>query len=422
MSDMSHVYGAYAAVHNSEKRKNLKEVRDEISEMNLRQLTDADLYEVAEEVLEELFSNGTDLIESQELVESVFFEKAAEGDSSPVRIEKLERLAEAFDTAFEKVKERSLRTAVESYSEYRRNKERLEKWNDSKSTGSVNHKLHARLVGEDRLVVKNGLKSILDEGALVKAAKGVEKVGGAIAKGARAIDKADKAVTKATMNRVVKPVARAAGRAAKSTAKAAGRAFVGGVKGAVKGALNRESVQSPAAKEEKLRKDDKLFGSPNTYETKKRAEVLGALKKRDLDKKTKEKIAADIVKKKGDTSKSDDRYAYEAYEVTAADKKGNTPAYQAYKAGKKNVKTGEPLYKAAAHLKKEELEATGVFSESEIKKIIWSEFEEGYQRNPEKGEKEDRKYEKVRGERTPMPPRGNKRREDFEKWYAANVR
>jgi hypothetical protein len=47
---------------------------------------------------------------------------------------------------------------------------------------------------------------------------------------------------------------------------------------------------------------------------------------------------------------------------------------------------------------------------------------EGYQRDPEKGEKEDRKYEKVRGEKTPMPPRGDKRREDFEKWYRANVR
>jgi len=47
----------------------------------------------------------------------------------------------------------------------------------------------------------------------------------------------------------------------------------------------------------------------------------------------------------------------EAYTVTAADKKGNTPAYQAYKAGKKNVKTGEPLYKAADHLKKEEFES-----------------------------------------------------------------
>jgi len=52
----------------------------------------------------------------------------------------------------------------------------------------------------------------------------------------------------------------------------------------------------------------------------------------------------------------------EAYTVTKADKKGNTPAYQAYKAGKKNVKTGKPLYKAADHLKNEEVEE---FDESE---------------------------------------------------------
>ena len=127
MSDMSHVYNAYAAVHNSEKRNNLNEVRDHISEMTLTQLTDIDLYEVAEEVLEEVFSNGTSVAEAQELIESVF-KKASEGDVSPIRADKVERLGEAFVTAFEKVKERSLRTAVESYSEYRRNKERLEKW------------------------------------------------------------------------------------------------------------------------------------------------------------------------------------------------------------------------------------------------------------------------------------------------------
>ena len=44
----------------------------------------------------------------------------------------------------------------------------------------------------------------------------------------------------------------------------------------------------------------------------------------------------------------------EEYEVTNADKKGNTPAYQAYKAGKKNAKTGKPLYKAADHMKEEQ--------------------------------------------------------------------
>ena len=46
----------------------------------------------------------------------------------------------------------------------------------------------------------------------------------------------------------------------------------------------------------------------------------------------------------------------EAYTVTNADKKGNTPAYQAYKAGKKNVKTGKPMYKAADHMKEEQLQ------------------------------------------------------------------
>tara|TARA_B100000401_G_C52738894_1_gene687262 strand:+ start:149 stop:673 length:525 start_codon:yes stop_codon:yes gene_type:complete len=67
----------------------------------------------------------------------------------------------------------------------------------------------------------------------------------------------------------------------------------------------------------------------------------------------------------------------EAYTVTNADKKGNTPAYQGYKAGKKNVKTGKPMYKAADHLKDdveispevEKLIESGLFSDSEIAKI-----------------------------------------------------
>ena len=67
----------------------------------------------------------------------------------------------------------------------------------------------------------------------------------------------------------------------------------------------------------------------------------------------------------------------EAYTVTNADKKGNTPAYQGYKAGKKNVKTGKPMYKAADHLKDdveispevEKLIESGLFSDSEIANI-----------------------------------------------------
>ncbi|MEC9436357.1 MAG: hypothetical protein VYD94_03390 [Thermoproteota archaeon] len=59
--------------------------------------------------------------------------------------------------------------------------------------------------------------------------------------------------------------------------------------------------------------------------------------------------AASAAKRKAE-GKTGANYS-EEYEVTNADKKGNTPAYQAYKAGKKNAKTGKPLYKAAAHMK-----------------------------------------------------------------------
>ena len=123
--------------------------------------------------------------------------------------------------------------------------------------------------------------------------------------------------------------------------------------------------------------------------------------------------------------------------VTAADKKGNTPAYQGYKAGKKNVKTGKPLYKAADHLKDEvevkfepsetvkKLIESGSFSIDEVWKIV--EVEEGYQRNPEEGERKERadakKREAIPGQASRgMPPRGDKKREEFERWYAANVR
>ena len=294
MSDMSHLYKAYAAVHDPEVKESLSQIRDEISEMTLTKLTDTDLYEIAEEVLEEVFAQSSDVIAAEKLIESIFVQ-ASKGDSSPGRIDKLERLGEAFKSAFGRVKEKSIRVAVESYSEYRQAKERRETMSDLSGLDRSNVKLHNSLVAEDREVVKRGLRTMIEA-----------------------------------------------------------------------------TYGNPAAKEEKLRKDDKLFGSPKKYT------------------------------------------------VTNADKTGNTPAWKNYKAGDKR-------YTAAAHLKKEELETTGIFSEEEIKKILWTEFEEGYQRNPEEGERKERadakKREAIPGQASRgMPPRGDKKREEFEKWYAANVR
>ena len=100
------------------------------------------------------------------------------------------------------------------------------------------------------------------------------------------------------------------------------------------------------------------------YEKQKTKEVMGALKKRDLKKDVKKKIAADIVKKKGDTSKSDDRYAYES-----------------------------KLWDEVA----ENLTQLGELNDAHFKV-------EGYQRNPEKEEKKDKRS--AREKRMADPKKG----------------
>ena len=143
----------------------------------------------------------------------------------------------------------------------------------------------------------------------------------------------------------------------------------------------KNSVKINPTMEEETQVDE------GVYEKQKTKEVMGALKKRDLKTDVKKKIAADIVKKKGDTSKSDDRYAYE-------DHVWDKVADMLTELGKLN----DVSYRV-----------------------------EGYQRNPEEGERKERaaakKGEAIRGQaRRKMPPRGNKDREEFERWYAANVR
>ena len=75
----------------------------------------------------------------------------------------------------------------------------------------------------------------------------------------------------------------------------------------------------------------------------------------------------------------------EAYTVTNADKKGNTPAYQNFKKGMKG-KDGKPLYKAADHMKEnQEIHPDdNVLSPEELERVAelsrqWdAKMEEGY--------------------------------------------
>ena len=313
MSDMRHVYNAYAAIYNPEIKKNLEESRDAFSKMNLNQLNDQDLYEVSEEILEKVFfHHDLDVPTAESLIEAILSD-AIDGDKSPLRADKIERLTEAFASAFDRVKEKSIRVAKESYTEYLRKKDQLSRLSSNNDLDLPKQRLHQSLVAEDRKTVKSGLLEIIE----------------------------------------------------------------GKVNAGLQAYLDKKKGKKTDDKEENGNGKSSKGGKPDFLDLDKDGDKKESMKKAAKDKKLKEAMI-----------------------VTNADKKGNTPAYQGYKAGKKNVKTGEPMYKAADHMK-EDLLASGVFSEHEVTKLIWNEFDDsieenyGAMRNPEKYEREqDKKLER----------------------------
>ena len=312
MSDMRHVYNAYAAIYNPEIKKNLEESRDAFSKMNLNQLNDQDLYEVSEEILEKVFfHHDLDIPTAESLIEAILSDAIA-GDKSPLRLDKIERLTESFESAFARVKEKSIRVAKESYTDYRNKKEQLSRLSNNTDLDLPKQRLHNSLVAEDRGIVKSGILEIIE----------------------------------------------------------------GKVNAGLQAYLDKKKGKKTDDKEENGNGKSSKGGKPDFLDLDKDGDKKESMKKAAKDKKLKEAMI-----------------------VTNADKKGNTPAYQNYKKGMKNPKTGEPVYKAADHMK-EDLLASGVFSEHEVTKLIWNEFddsiEENYRamRDPEKYEREqDKKLE-----------------------------
>ena len=313
MSDMRHVYNAYAAVHNPEVKKSLEESRDAFSKMNLNQLNDQDLYEVSEEILEKVFfHHDLDVPTAESLIEAILSDAIA-GDKSPLRLDKIERLTESFASAFARVKEKSIRVAKESYTDYRYKKDQLSRLSNNTDLDLPKQRLHQSLVAEDRKIVKSGLLEIIE----------------------------------------------------------------GKVNAGLQAYLDKKKGKKTDDKEENGNGKSSKGGKPDFLDLDKDGDKKESMKKAAKDKKLKEAMI-----------------------VTNADKKGNTPAYQNYKKGMKSKKTGEPMYKAADHMK-EDLLASGVFSEHEVTKLIWNEFDDsieenyGAMRNPEKYEREqDKKLER----------------------------
>jgi len=328
MSDMSNLYKAYAAVHDEKTRENLTDQRDEISEMTLTQLTDVDLYGIAEEIVEGLFAEGRGVSESEGLVQSALAESAAEGHESDVRTDKITRLEEAFVKAFAKVNEVAPVNAVETFMKYRDSKPLVEKWYDRVNHEHGNEKIHQSLVAEDRKVVLTGLEKMIS-----KMSEGEDK------RGLKVVDEAKVDAGKT-------PYEKEAIRNKRNTPPGANTKFDTSVFITRKSGEHLDSARGRKRREAHAKKRGLKVTSEATY---------GETPGQQLAKKEKDDDAFGSPKRK-------------KYVVTKADKKGNTKAYQNYKAGHKS-------YEGASHLKdavefRNKLIESGKFSPEEVETIL----------------------------------------------------
>jgi|TARA_R100000455_G_scaffold16779_2_gene8111 hypothetical protein len=316
MSDMNDLCRVYSAVHNSEVKKEITEARDAFSEMDLSKMTKSDLYEMAEEIFEEIFSTGLTLKQVDTVLGSVM-EEVSSVTTSEFRADKIERLAEAFDEVFEKVTENSERNCVEMFLKYRKNKPLNEKWYSRVNHEQGNDKIHAALIAQDKKNIKESILSLVEKKVMDSSYLETN-----MKKRQENNEKARKDMKKMGTS-MKNPHFEEVSQIRKDWSGAYSSIY--------------EKKLDPVGQEDGDIDNDGDEDSSDKYLAKRRKAIAKAMGK-------------------------DKEEMKETYTVTNADKKGNTKAYQNYKAGMKK-KDGSPMYKAADHMKESK------FSEAELKAI-----------------------------------------------------
>jgi len=390
MSDMRHVYNAYAAIYNPEIKKNLEESRDAFSKMNLNQMNDQDLYEVSEEILEKVFfHHDLDVPTAESLIEAILSD-AIDGDKSPLRLGKIERLSEAFASAFDRVKEKSIRVAKESYTEYLYKKDQLSRLSSNNDLDLPKQRLHQSLVAEDRKIIKSGILEII-EGKINaglqayldkkkgkktddKKENGKEENGnGKSSKGGKPdfLDLDKDGDKKESMKKAAKDKKMNEAMIVTNADKKGNTPAYQNYKKGMKNPKTGEPVYKAADH----MKEGMLVKAAQGVES-------GVKKFNKFD----DKVTKAVTKKVGKAAK---KVGMAALRGTAGAVGGAVKG--AFQGAGKGIKKGM----------REELLASGVFSEHEVTKLIWNEFdteiEENYRamRNPEKYEREqDKKLER----------------------------
>ena len=169
---------AYSAVHNTEAREELLSKRDEIAEMDLSMISDSELEDICEEVLEELFDEGYTVEECETIFTTVISEaKVTYGhDTESSKAKKTDRLERGLKSAIGKVKMKAAKGAVKAYGAYRDAKASAKMKARRAGQATKNMSAQAQRAGSEmKSKAKSGLKSMIKKGAM-KVARGAVNV------------------------------------------------------------------------------------------------------------------------------------------------------------------------------------------------------------------------------------------------------
>jgi len=157
-SSMRNFMEAYTAVHNTEAKEELTSGKDHISEMNLSVLTDTDLNEIVESVLEEMFQKGYSVDSAHAIFSEMFVESSIVG-----RQVKIDRLCESLNRAFDVIDSKASTIALEEFAKYRHNKKLQESWSARFNQEKRVQRTHNQLVAQESLNVKTLLLQLVEK-------------------------------------------------------------------------------------------------------------------------------------------------------------------------------------------------------------------------------------------------------------------
>ena len=167
-SSMRNFMEAYSAVHNKEAKEEFYSHKDEISEMDFSLINQTELNDIAEEVLEELFEEGYSVEQCEAIFEEVLTEARVTygSDTESPRAKKMSAVKSSLEGAMGKVKEKAAKGAVKSYGAYRSAKQSAtDKANRLKQGASNASAVTMRKAKDAKAGIKSGIKGMIGKAA-----------------------------------------------------------------------------------------------------------------------------------------------------------------------------------------------------------------------------------------------------------------